>query len=126
MKPLNIELQKIKDEAATENDLTPNFTKSNSTISNCISNIDSNDAESQRARILDYIQQFESATTIELRRDLDILMPAARVHELRHEFGYQIDTVWTYQETDCGKTHRIARYVYRGNGKTNDLFGGAA
>jgi len=126
VKPLNIELKTRKDEAATENDLTQNHTKGNSTLSNCITNIDSNDAESQRSRLLEHIQRFGSVTTIEARRDLDVLAPAPRMYELRHWYGYQIDTVLVYQQTDCGKAHRIAKYVYRGNGSTNDLFGGAA
>lgn len=87
MKTLNVELQKTKDEAATGNDLTPKFTKGNSTISNCISNIYSNDTESQRLRLLEHIQQFGSVTTIEARRDLDVLAPAPRIYELRHWFG---------------------------------------
>ena len=44
----------------------------------------SNSSEAQRARLLEHLKQFGSATTIELRRDLDVMMPAARAHELRH------------------------------------------
>lgn len=73
-----------------------------------------NSTEAQRERSLDWLQRFGSATTIELRIDCDILMPGARIHELRHRFGYLIDTIWCIQATECGKPHRIARYVYRG------------
>jgi len=126
VKTLNIDLQKTKDETGTENDLTPKFTKGNSTISNCISNIYSNDTESQRLRLWEHIQQLGSVTTIEVRRDLDVLAPAPSIYVLRHWLGYQIDTVWIYQETAWGKTHQIGKYVYCGKSKTKDLFGGAA
>lgn len=69
-----------------------------------------NSSEAQRARLLTHLKEFGSATTIELRRDLDVMMPAARVHELRHRFGLNITMVRVYQPTDCGKVHRVARY----------------
>ena len=50
-------------------------------------------------------------TTIEARRNLDILMPAARIHELKHLHGFDIQTVRVRQETDSGKMHSIAKYV---------------
>ncbi|MDP3334541.1 MAG: helix-turn-helix domain-containing protein [Methylococcaceae bacterium] len=74
------------------------------------SNNTSNSSEAQRARLLEHLKQFGSATTIELRRDLDVMMPAARVHELRHKFGHNITMAKVYQPTDCGKLHKVARY----------------
>lgn len=71
-----------------------------------------NSAKAQRVRTLARLRE-GSATTIELRRDLDIMMPAARVHELRNA-GYQIDMVWTVQPTECGRTHRVGRYYLIG------------
>lgn len=67
-------------------------------------------AEAQRKRLIDALK-IGPITTLEARRNLDILMPAARVHELRHKHGEPIETVWTWQETDAGKPHRVARYV---------------
>jgi hypothetical protein len=67
-------------------------------------------ASAQRARLLAELYK-GSVTTLEARKRLDILMPAARVHELRHRYGYGIKTVWTRQETDSGVRHRVARYV---------------
>lgn len=52
------------------------------------------------------------ATTIELRRYLDVMQVSTRIHELRND-GHQIDTVWVQQDTDAGKTHRVALYVLR-------------
>lgn len=74
-------------------------------------------AEAQRARLLDALR-CGPVTTIEARRNLDILMPAARVHELKHRHGYKIQTIRIRQETDSGKLHSVARYVLlnRGNG----------
>lgn len=69
-----------------------------------------NSAEAQRLRILNRLE-ISPASTIELRRDLDVMMPAARVHELRHNFGKKIVTIWTHQPTECGKVHRVAKYV---------------
>lgn len=74
----------------------------------------SNSLEAQRTRLLEHLKAFGSATTIELRRDLDVLQVAARIFELR-KFGHVIHTVWTYQQTDCGNLHRIARYVLKGS-----------
>jgi hypothetical protein len=71
-----------------------------------------NSAEVQRERLLDALHR-GAVTTIQARRDLDIMMPAARVHELRHRDGYAIDTVWCIEPTDSGALHRVARYVLR-------------
>ncbi|APC68148.1 helix-turn-helix domain-containing protein [Ralstonia pseudosolanacearum] len=71
---------------------------------------DFNSAEAQRARLLAALQR-SPVTTIEARRDLDIMMPAARVFELRHREGYCITLHWVYEPTDSGRLHRIAKYV---------------
>ncbi|MCB5184010.1 helix-turn-helix domain-containing protein [Methylobacillus gramineus] len=71
-----------------------------------------NSAISQRARLVEALQEHGSITTIEARRDLDIMMPATRIFELREQ-GFKIDTVWTNGATDQGKQHRVARYVWR-------------
>lgn len=71
-----------------------------------------NSATSQRARLVEALQEHGSITTIEARRDLDIMMPATRIFELREQ-GFKIDTVWTDDTTEQGKQHRVARYVWR-------------
>lgn len=71
-----------------------------------------NTAQAQRARLLDALRT-GPVTTLEARRQLDIMAPAARVMELRG-LGHQITTVWTLQPTDCGKLHRVAMYVLTG------------
>lgn len=71
-----------------------------------------NTAHSQRLRLLAVFETQASITTIEARRDLDILMPAPRVFELR-SMGYDIVTIWTQAATECGRKHRVARYILR-------------
>ena len=71
----------------------------------------SNSAQDQRKRLLDYLRTRGSIDTITARRELDILCPAARVLELRHKYGHRIDTVKIMQPTDCGKLHTVAKYV---------------
>ena len=70
-----------------------------------------NSAQDQRKRLLDYLRAYGSIDTITARRELDIMMPGARVHELRHRFGHAIDTVRIKQPTECGKLHSVALYV---------------
>lgn len=72
---------------------------------------DNNSSEAQRSRLQAWLRKHGSITTIEARRLLDILMPAARVHELRHRLRYAINLIWDVQPTDCGKLHKIGRYV---------------
>ena len=64
----------------------------------------------QRNIILDALKD-SPKTTIELRRDYGVMMPAARVKELR-ELGYKINTVRTSSFTDDGIKHNgVAQYV---------------
>lgn len=69
-----------------------------------------NSKHAQCIRLMDYMGEHGSVTTVNARRDLDIMMPAARIFELR-AMGHRIDTVWVEQETECGRIHRVARYV---------------
>lgn len=73
----------------------------------------SNSAHDQRQKLLDWLRVHGQIDTITARRELDILMPGARIHELRHRFGHAIDTVRTKQPTECGKLHRVALYVLK-------------
>jgi uncharacterized lipoprotein YajG len=79
---------------------------------NTHSNHKDNSAHSQRMRLVAALEERSVITTIEARRDLDILMPAARVFELRAR-GYEIETLWVDDLTECGRRHRVARYVLR-------------
>jgi hypothetical protein len=68
-----------------------------------------NSAAAQRARLLAALS-LGPISTIEARRRLDVLMPAARVHELRHQAGHNIIMTWIRQSTDAGRLHRVALY----------------
>lgn len=74
----------------------------------------------QRQRILSVLQAGYSLTTIEARRDLDVLAPAVRVLELRR-LGHPIATTWGRERTDAGIWHRIARYSLVPGGTTCSL-----
>lgn len=77
-------------------------------------------SEAQRRRLLDRLR-IGPISTLEARRDLDILMPAARIFELR-ECGHRIVTFRIDQCTDAGTRHKVARYVLQsGNGPDADL-----
>jgi hypothetical protein len=78
------------------------------------------DAQTQSARLGEALQEVGSVTTIEARRYLDILAPAARIHDLRHRQGWSIATIWERSETDAGIKHSIGRYVLQA---TPDLQG---
>jgi hypothetical protein len=68
-----------------------------------------NDAAAQRRRALDMLRS-GGKTTLELRRDGDILAPAARIKELRVK-GYDILTQRVNRPTDSGKLHNVALYI---------------
>ena len=59
-------------------------------------------ADIQRRRIIRYLRQHGSITTIEARAELAIMAPAARIWELRHDEGHRIIT-----QRD---SHGVARY----------------
>lgn len=71
-------------------------------------------AAAQRLRLLDALR-IAPVSTLEARRNLDILMPAARVRELRL-LGHVIKTYWSKEATECGRLHRVARYVLEPGG----------
>lgn len=64
----------------------------------------------QRQRLLKWLQE-NSVTTLEARSLLNILAPAARVFELRHNENHNIITHWVDDITAEGKKHRVAKYV---------------
>lgn len=67
-------------------------------------------SSNQRKRLLDALR-IAPMTTIQIRHELDVIHPAARVQELRHNQGYNIVTHWQEQETPEGYMHRVAKYI---------------
>ncbi len=64
----------------------------------------------QRKRLID-ARRKRPLSTIQIRHELDVFQPAARIFELRHDQGYNIITQWDKQETPEGYMHRVAKYV---------------
>lgn len=75
-----------------------------------------NNTAAQRARLLLALRK-RPLSTLEIRRELDILGVAQRVLELRRR-GYKIITHWREEATDCGKLHRVALYVLLGEAQS--------
>ena len=50
-------------------------------------------------------------TTIFARENLDIMMPAARIFELRHNEGYNIQAFPSHDTNAQGNGHSCKRYV---------------
>jgi hypothetical protein len=76
-------------------------------------------AREQRQRLLNYLRVHGSCSTIEAREGLDIIHPAGRVLSLR-KAGEKIETVWTWDITEQGKPHRVAKYLLAGEGGDHD------
>lgn len=74
-----------------------------------------NDTGTQRERLKEAFNRYVTLTTLEIRRWLDILHPAGRVRELRHD-GLDIVMFRKAQETEAGVKHLVGHYVYRRDG----------
>jgi hypothetical protein len=80
------------------------------TLSNTTQQRYSNSLANQRQRLLNYLKQNRSITTLEARHKLDIMHPSGRIKELKED-GYYIVTNWRIDTTPEGKTHRVAEYI---------------
>jgi helix-turn-helix protein len=79
----------------------------NNTKCNETDNTD-NSTAAQRQRLLGALRKGD-VSTIQAMRDLDIMMPATRIFELKNHEGHEIETVRVTEETEAGKSHRVAR-----------------
>lgn len=70
----------------------------------------------QRRRIADYLLQHGRATTLELQTQCNALHSPRRVFELRHDFGWQIETHWQRANDPQGRLHRVGSYVLKESG----------
>jgi hypothetical protein len=73
-----------------------------------------NSVKAQRLRLADCLR-IGPVTTLTARRKLDILHPAGRVKEMRR-LVWNIVTERVHEPTDCGKLHRIAKYILLSEG----------
>lgn len=78
-----------------------------------VSTFNDTSLSAQRKRLLGALKlaQGLGVSTLEARSVLNILAPAARVHELRWMYGYNILSKWINQTDERGRKHRIVRYV---------------
>lgn len=70
----------------------------------------------QRRRIADYLILHGCATTIELQAKCNALHSPRRVFELRHDFGWKIETHWQRASDAQGRPHRVGSYVLKKSG----------
>lgn len=68
-----------------------------------------NSAKAQCERLLNYLQERGSCSSVEATSKLDIIHPPRRIKDLREQ-GHRIDMVWSYEPTSCGRIHRVGRY----------------
>lgn len=73
-------------------------------------NFTTNSLKHQREAILSYLRAHGSMTTLEARRNLDVLHPAGRIAELRRS-GLEIDLVWVDDLSENGRPHKVGRYI---------------
>lgn len=66
---------------------------------------------SQCRSVAEYILKHYQATTIDLQVNCNALHPPRRVFELRHDFGWKIETQWLRAEDSQGRPHRVGSYV---------------
>ena len=99
---------------------TPNYTPKNKTngvatpiaLKNSQEDTTNNTSHNQRLRLLDYLKTHGTITTLQARSELDILAPAARIFELRHNYGYRINKVDIVDYTEAKRKHTgIAKYM---------------
>ncbi|MCB1690900.1 MAG: helix-turn-helix domain-containing protein [Halioglobus sp.] len=72
-----------------------------------------NSLNDQRQRVLIALRQAGSngLSTIQLREDLDVMMPGARIFELRHNHGLNIQLIWNRERNAQGNEHNCGRYI---------------
>lgn len=82
-------------------------------------NFKDNSTVNQRLKVLDYLKKHGSATVEELKTNLDVLAPPARIKELREQ-GHDIDTVWKSWTSEHDIKHRVGVYVFGNTQATNN------
>lgn len=74
--------------------------------------VNDNSTAAQRQRAAEHLKEHGSLSTPQARRDLNIMMPAARIHELKRE-GLNIEKIMVREESENGHIHRFARYFLK-------------
>ena len=80
--------------------------------------MDKHSTKLQCLRLRKHLEKHGYATTTEIRHKLDILQPAARIFELRHEQNLNIKRTWKITPNPGGTDHKVALYtLHEGNYK---------
>lgn len=69
--------------------------------------------KTQEERVLDYIEQFGSITTLDAFKDLAITRLSGKIYELRKK-GYPIISVREYSKNRFGEPTHYDRYMLKG------------
>ncbi len=72
--------------------------------------VKNNSSAAQRNRLLRRLQK-GPCSTFDLRHKDDAPCVAPRIYELRHHYGYNIQTHWIYDNNPGGGPHRVAQYI---------------
>lgn len=77
------------------------------------SHANGNSLNAQRQKVLNALRSVggEGLSTIQLREQYDVMMPGARIFELRHEYGYNIKLIWGRDRNAQGNEHTCGRYI---------------
>ncbi len=70
-----------------------------------------NAVQTQQVKCLTALQILGSLSTIEARRGLDVLHPAARIKELNDSGLVRTVTLRKAEQTECGRVHHVGLYV---------------
>lgn len=70
-----------------------------------------NSNQKQCNRILSYLEQNDSITSLEALKELGIFRLASRISELKHKYGYDIKDEWIKITNRYGEECRIKRYL---------------
>jgi len=82
-------------------------------ITYIIAPIGTSETQAIRLYILSVLKRLPSCSTIEFKR-LGVHALAPRIWDLRHKFGYEIDSIPVDEFDDAGVLHKgIARYVLK-------------
>lgn len=95
-------------------------------ISKTILNSNDTSITSQYSRILYWFTHISHRlSTLDAREKLGIMSPAARIFELRHNYGHNIGLEWKYQNDSSGTSHRVGIYIYFGSSESSNKIGGS-
>lgn len=69
--------------------------------------------KAQKKRLIEALTKArgKGITTIQARNEINVMHPGGRIYELRHQDGFNIQTLWSVEFTPDGLSHRVARYV---------------